>query len=185
MDHGIKLKTSIREANVQKQHMKAIFVDLAKANKITWKFGIMKDLHSLGQRGRLPNFMESFLSDRLIKVRIGSVFSNLYKQEEGVPQGSILSVTLFNIEMKSITRCITPGIGDYLYVDYIGITSRWKYMRTAERQLQQCINKITHWANTNWFKISKSKMRCVLFLSFEKNAQWPIHKTRRHRNICR
>ena len=30
-------------------------------------------------------------------------------------------------------------------------------MRTAQRQLQQCINKITHWANTNGLKISKSK----------------------------
>ena len=34
-------------------------------------------------------------------------------------------------------------------------------MRTAECQLQQCIHKIIHWANTNRFKISKNKTRCV------------------------
>ena len=37
-------------------------------------------------------------------------------------------------------------------------------MRTAECQLQQCIHKIIHWANTNGFKISKNKM-CSLVRS--------------------
>ena len=41
-------------------------------------------------------------------------------------------------------------------------------MRTAECQLQQCINKITLWANTNGFKIFKSKTRCVHFCQLRK-----------------
>ena len=38
-----------------------IFFDLEKAYKSTWKFGIMRDLHNAGLRGRLPLFIESFL----------------------------------------------------------------------------------------------------------------------------
>ena len=49
-------------------------------------------------------------------------------------------------------------------------------MRTAEHQLQQCINKITHWANTNGFKISKSKMRCVHFCQLRKMHNDPLIK---------
>ena len=113
----------------------AVFFDLEKAYETTWKFGIMKDLHSLGLRGRLPNFIKSFLSDRQFRVRIGSTFSNLSKQEEGVPQESILSVTLFNIKMNSITWCLTPGIDGYLYMDDFCITSKSKYMRTVKHQL--------------------------------------------------
>ena len=92
----------------------------------------MKDLHSLGLQGRMPNFIKSFLSDQQSRVRIGSMFSNLYKQEEGVSQGSILSVTLFDIKINCITRYLTPGIDGYLYVNDFCITSRYKYMRTAE-----------------------------------------------------
>ena len=132
MDHVVKLETSIREANIQKQHLIAVFFDLEKAYESTWKFRIMKDLHRLGLRGRLLNFKKSFLSHWQFRVRIGSAFSNLYKQEEGVPQGSNLSVTPFNIKINSITRCLTPGIDGYLYVDDFCITSRSKYMRTAE-----------------------------------------------------
>ena len=80
-------------------------------------------------------------------------------------------MTLFDIKVNSITKCLTPGID--VYVDDFCITSRSKYMRTAERQLQQCINKITHWANTNGFKISKSKTRCVPFCQLRRKPNDP------------
>ena len=98
MDYMVKLKTSIRETNIQKQHLIAVFFDLEKAYDTTWRFEKMKDLHSMGLRCRLSNFIKSFLSDRKFRVRIGSTFSNLHKQEEEVPQGAILSVTLFSIK---------------------------------------------------------------------------------------
>ena len=85
-------------------------------------------------------------------------------------------MTLFNIKINSITRYLTPGIDGSLYVDDFCITFRSKYMRTAEHQLQQCINKITHWANTNGFKISKSKTRCVHFCQLRKMHNDPLIK---------
>ena len=99
------------------------------------------------------------------------MFTNLYKQEEGVPQGSILLVTLFNIKINSITRWLTSGIDGYLYVVDFCITSKSKYMRTAKRQLQRCINKITHWANK-----SKSKTRCLHFYQLRKMHNGPLIK---------
>ena len=159
----VKLETSIKEANTPKPPYSSLF-DLKKAFDTIWKFGIMKDLHSMELRGRLPNFMKGFLSDRKFWVLVRSTFCNPHKQEEGVPQGSILSVTLFNIKINSITKCLTPGIEDYLYVDDFCITSWSKCMRTAEHQLQQCIRKITHWASANGFRISK-KARHDVYIS--------------------
>ena len=46
---------------------------------------------------------------------------------------------------------------------------------TAERQLQ-CIHKIIHWANTNGFKISKNKTRCVHFCQLRKMHNDPLIK---------
>ena len=40
-------------------------------------------------------------------------------------------------------------------------------MRTVERHLQQCLNKI-EWALYNGFKFSKSKTQCVHFCQFRK-----------------
>ena len=57
----------------------------------TWRYGILKDIHKPGLRGRLPTFIENFFADRTMQVRVGSSLSDHYDQEQGVPQGSVLS----------------------------------------------------------------------------------------------
>ena len=99
----------------------------------------MNDQHNM----RLPNFIKAFLSDRKFRVRIGSILSGIQNQEE-YTQGSILSVTLFNIKINSITNCLNPGVNKYLFVDDFCITSSPKYIRIAERQLQQGISIINN-----------------------------------------
>ena len=176
MDHVVRLETSIREANIQRQHLIAVFFDLEKVYETTWRYGILKDLHNMGLRGRLPNLIKAFLTDRKFQVRIGTTLSDIQQQEEGVPQGSILSVTLFNIKINSITNCLNLGVDSYLYVDDFCITSKSKYIRTAEHQLQQSINKINKWATINGFKISKTKTQCVHFCQLRKMHNDPTLK---------
>ena len=91
IDHVVRLETSIREVIIQKQHLLAIFFNLEKAYETTWRYGIINDLLNTGLKGRLPNFIKSFLSDRKFRVCIGTTLSDIQNQEEGVPQGSILS----------------------------------------------------------------------------------------------
>ena len=91
-DHLVRLETFIREAFVQRKHAIAVFFDLEKAYDCTWKYGIMKDLHQAGLRGRLPCFIEGFLKNRQFSVRLGACLSGMFDQEMGVPQGSVLSV---------------------------------------------------------------------------------------------
>ena len=117
IDHLIRLETFIREAFIRKQHLTAVFFDLEKAYDTTWKYGILRDLYNLGLRGRLPMFIKNFLFERTFRVRVGSTLSNSQHQEEGVPQGSILSVTLFSIKINNIVKCLTPSIDCALYVD--------------------------------------------------------------------
>ena len=88
--------------------------------------------NDLGLKGRLPMFIQSFLADRTIQVRIGSTLSDLYDQEQGVPQGSILSTTLFNIKINNIVTFPNSKTDGSLYVDDFGICYRSKNMRTIE-----------------------------------------------------
>ena len=105
MDHLIRLETFIRESSIKKEHLVAVFFDLEKAYNTIWKYGIVKDLKNLGFESRMPIFIQNFLRDRRFRVRMGEVFSK-EKQEMGVPQGSVLSVTLFNIKIANIVKNI-------------------------------------------------------------------------------
>ena len=66
---------------------------------------------------KLPTFIESFLADRTMQVRVGSSLSDLYDQEQGVPQGGVLSTTLFNIKINDIVKCLDNLTDCSLYVD--------------------------------------------------------------------
>ena len=167
-DNSVRLETFIRDAFVKKEHVVAVFFDLEKAYDTTWKYGILRDLHEFGVKGRLANFVESFLANRSIQVRVGSTLSDTFGLSQGVPQGSILSTTLFNIKINSIMNCLDPKTDGSLYVDDFCMCYRSTSMRTIERHLQQCINRIEDWALKNGFKFSKSKTQCVHFCQLRK-----------------
>ena len=94
-----------------------MFFDLENAYDTTWRYGILKDLHNCGLKVRLPNFIKSFLEDRTIQVRVGTTLSDLYDQEQGVPQGAILSTPLFNVKLNDIINCLDYKTDGSLYVD--------------------------------------------------------------------
>ena len=84
-------------------------------------------------------------------------------QEMGVPQGSVLSVTLFALKINSIVKANSPGIECSLYVDDFLIVYHSKYIHIIERHLQRSFNMLSHWADINGFKFSSSKTVCMHF----------------------
>ena len=161
-DHLVRFETFIREAFAQKKHVVAIFFDLEKAYDTTWKRGILNKLHELGVKGRLAHFLEGFLESRVFKVRAGATYSDTYEQEMGVPQGSILSPTLFNVQINDIAKVAKEALrgvnsGCSLFVDDFAICVSSKRPQTAERMLQLCVNKVQEWVTKNGFKFSETK----------------------------
>jgi len=167
-DQLVRSETLTREGFIQKQHVTAIFFDLEKAYDTTWEYGIMKDLHDAGLRGRLPLFIAGFFSDRKFQLIICVTYSKLLDQEMGVPQGSILSVTLFCLKINSILKALCPGVEFSLYVDNFLVCYRSKHIHIIERHLWRCLNKLQNWADTNGFKFSTSRSVCMHFCHLRK-----------------
>ena len=87
----------------------------------------------------MPIFISKFLENRNFRVLLGSTLSDPFEQEMGVPQGSILSVTLFSLKINSLAKVLSKDIHGSLYVDDFLISYRAKNTRTCERQLQGCL----------------------------------------------
>jgi potassium voltage-gated channel Eag-related subfamily H protein 8 len=94
VDHLILLERQIQNCFVLHQQLVTVFFDLEKAYDTTWRFGIPRALHGWKFRGHLAFFISNFLQDRRFRVRLVNVLSMSNVQENGVPQGSVLSVTL-------------------------------------------------------------------------------------------
>ncbi|GBM41419.1 putative RNA-directed DNA polymerase from transposon X-element [Araneus ventricosus] len=163
LDNILSLETDIRLAFLQRKHLIAVFFDIEKAYDRTWRYGILKDLHDFNLRGNLPIFIQNFLKLRKFRVRLASEFSDYFIQEEGVPQGSILSVTLFIVKINNILNRLPLFVKGSLYVDDLYISCTGMNIHFIERQLQIAINNISKWSHINGFKISASKTAAVHF----------------------
>ncbi|KAG1671734.1 RNA-directed DNA polymerase from mobile element jockey [Nymphon striatum] len=157
IDHLVRFETLVREAFIRREHLAAVFFDLEKAYETTWKYGILRDLFNSGLRGRMPIFINHFLTNRKFRVRVGTTFSDHFDLEMGVPQGSILSVTLFSLKINDIVNHVKSGTECFLYVDDLVVAYASKSISTIERHLQLSLNKIEKWTNENGFKFSSSK----------------------------
>ena len=134
-----------------------IFFDIEKVYDTTWRHGILKVLHECFLRGELQLFIKAFLSNRKFRIRIGTTLSEIRTQEEGVPQGCVLSVTLFALAINGISKVIPPEIMHSLFVDDLSISFAASRMAVAERKLQLALDQIVSWAERHGFKFSDSK----------------------------
>ena len=118
----------------------AVFFDLEKAYDTTWRGGILKQLAEWGIGGNMFFAIKDFLSDRYLKVRVGSVFSSSYIQEEGIPQGSVLSPTLFNIAINGLLEQVPVGVQGLAFADDFAVFCSKSSAVEACQKIQQAIN---------------------------------------------
>ena len=163
LDPLLRLTNQIQQGFAKRCQTIVVFFDLEKAYDTTWRFGILKQLHKMGIRGKMIKFIHSFLSDRLIKVRVGNTISQPFMQEEAVPQGSVLSVTLFSVAINNVSKGVTPPVKCSLFVDDLAIYCTGYAAASTCRYLQRSINSITKWADNNGFKFSSMKSVTMLF----------------------
>ena len=81
----------------------------------------------------------------------------------GVPQGSILSLALFNIKINNIVKAVLKGTDCSLFVDDFALCVSGKTLNRVERAMQLCVNSVQKWVTENGFKFSASKMVCIYF----------------------
>ena len=178
IDNLIGLESEIHESFLRNEYLMTVFFDLAKAYDTCWRYLIVEELHNSGMRGNLPNLIVDFLSDRKFHVRVCGKLSRQFSQDMGVPQGSVLSATLFLIAINTISRIVNSFLTFSLYVDDIRVSvpvvsTDWS---RANRRMQTFLNKLVKWSNETGFKFSEEKTVVMVFHRIPGLAEQPSPK---------
>lgn len=163
MDSVMCLEADIRKAQINKEALVGVFLDVEKAYDMLWKEGLLIKLDMMGIKGKMYNWVMNFLLNSTIQVRVGCTYSPIYSVENGTPQGSVSSPILFKLMINDIFSQIEPGIGKSLYADDAAIWKRGRNVKFVQEKVQNAVCLIENWANKWGFRLSMAKTQVICF----------------------
>lgn len=164
----------------------AVFIDLEKAFELACPEAILATLAGKGVGGRLLSWIEDFFHDRGAAVRFQGQISSHRNHENGTPQGSILSPTLFN---RLIEELLNLHLGQHTtllaYADDLTLFIHGKpYFDKAQRALNKLYRKCAELG----LKINANKTKAMAIRTPQPRHQLllghtPVEYTTTHRYL--
>lgn len=119
-----------------------VAADVQKAFDTIPHHTVIRAAERLGFTGRILNFVKSFLKDRQFQVMVGATSGPITHNATGVPQGAVLSPTLFNISMAELAFRLdeVEGLGFTIYADDITFWKAGAPLAAQQNTLQHALD---------------------------------------------
>uniref|UniRef100_A0A2S2Q7E7 Putative RNA-directed DNA polymerase n=1 Tax=Sipha flava TaxID=143950 RepID=A0A2S2Q7E7_9HEMI len=144
----------------KKLYCTCVFLDVSQAFDRVWHDGLLYKLKSF-----LPHplflLIKSYLTDRHFQVHYRSAYSEITKINAGVPQGGILSPTLFNIYVADQPTTPQTMVADYADDKVILSISENPVAASSNLQLHLCL--MSNWYDKWRIKINQNKSSHTTF----------------------
>jgi retron-type reverse transcriptase len=134
--------------------MAAVFLDIEKAFDTTWHTGLLYKLSKLEFSTSLVKLICSFLSQWKFSVSVEGKMSMPREMQAVVPQGSVLSPTIFNMYINDTPQ--THGAHLALFADICMYATDCKEDFVV-RKLQRCLSSMEAWCECWNIKINEDK----------------------------
>ncbi|KAL4082744.1 hypothetical protein QTP88_029677, partial [Uroleucon formosanum] len=143
----------------RKYFCSAVFLDVPQAFDRVWHKGLLYKTRFLP--APLYLIINSFLSNRTFQVRCDDVLSETHSAKAGVPQGSILAPTLYNIYTSDIPHSHLTSLATF--ADDTCIISSDPDIITSTENLQSHLNDLQNWFNLWRIKKNENKSSHTTF----------------------
>ncbi|CAH2090623.1 unnamed protein product [Euphydryas editha] len=164
----------------------AVSLDISKAFDRVWHASLISKLPSYGIPPGLCAWISDFLNERSIRVVLDGYSSDQKAIDAGVPQGSVLSATLFLLHINDL---LVPGT--FGYADDSTVTDRYfSSARASKDVIQSCredmvsrlnvaLQAVSEWGDANLVTFNATKTQACVFSS----KRSPLHLAPTFRNV--
>jgi hypothetical protein len=139
----------------------AVFLDIEKASDKTWHAGLLYKLSKLEFPISLIKLISSFFSQQKFRVSVEGEMSTPREMQAGVPQGSVLSPTLYNLYINDAPQTI--GVNLVLFADDTCLYATERTEGYVLRKLSRGLNSMAVWCERCNIEINEDKTRAIYF----------------------
>jgi hypothetical protein len=139
----------------------AVFLDIEKAFDTTLQPGLPYKLSKLQFSTSLIKLIRSFLSQRKFRVSVEDEMSTPRFMQMVVPQGSVLSPTLYNLYIIDTPQ--TPGVNLALFADDTCLYATDRKEGYVLRKIQHGLDSMGAWCKHWNIKINEDNTRSIYF----------------------
>lgn len=153
---------SIANALADKKQVFIVLRDVAKAFDKVWHNGVKYKILRLGLPDILEKILCKFLDNRKAKINFGNEYSREINLLSGVPQGSVLSPTLYTLFTNDLPPPAFDCL-DTLYADDVTqvITSQSKSKLMMRSKVEREIERISKFERKWKIKTSEEKFKII------------------------
>ena len=162
-DQVTYISQKIEDGFQERKHTLAVWIDLEKAFDKVWKEGLKLKLKQHHISGKMYTWISQFLSNRKARVQVNGQYSREKILKEGVPQGGVLSPTLFLIYINDILNDLPKHIHSAIYADDLVLWSTEESLATANYRIQEALRAIENWTKRWIVTINASKTTYTIF----------------------
>jgi ribonuclease HI len=162
-DQVTYITQEIEDAFQDKKHTLTVWIDLEKAFDKVWKNGLRLKLRQCGVAGRMYQWISQYMQNRSSRVQIKQHQSKAKVLKQGVPQGGVLSPTLFLVFMKDILHRLPKNVKGAMYADDLALWCSEEHVSTANYRLKLALQEIEKWTKAWLVKINAKKTTYTLF----------------------
>lgn len=161
-DAVLELVNDCVEAIDQGSVMISVFVDLKKAFDTVNHDILLSKMNFMGFRGPVLEWFRSYLSNRVIYVDVGGVFSTRKHINIGIPQGSVSSALLFLLYINDMCT-ISDKLKFSHFADDTTVSMVGRDVDALCREISCELSKVEIWLNCNRLVLNAEKSSYVLF----------------------
>lgn len=156
----LRVVEQVTEGFNKKQSTGAIFLDVSKAFDKVWHQGLLHKMLEANVPLALTQLVASFLTKRSFRIKLNGSRSTERRLSAGVPQGSLLSPTLFSIYVRDLPGTVNTKTA--LYADDTAIVASSLSPRLITQRLQAATDELENWFRTWRLEINPDKSSAIL-----------------------